>query len=246
MKNHNWMVFFTVSLILSSILLYVFHYLIFKDVYHIFIYMIGDIAFLPIEVLLVTLIINRLLNNQEKRSKMNKLNMMIGVFFSMVGTKLLAYLSDFDPDLDKIKVDLIVSKEWGDEDFSRVNTLLKAYHYSVNIQKIDLEGLRKFLSGNMDFLLRLLENPILLEHEYFTELLWAVFHLAEELNSRENLMSLPDTDIEHLSGDIKRVYGLLVREWLGYMKHLKEKYPYLFSLAMRTNPFDQEASVIVK
>jgi len=240
------MLLFSASLILSSILLYIFHYLIFKDINHIFIYMIGDIAFLPVEVLLVTLIINRPLNMQERRSKMNKLNMVIGVFFSMVGTKLLMYLSDFDPDLEKIRGDLIVSKEWGDEDFSRVNTLLKAYDYSVNIQKIDLEGLRKFLSGNMDFLLRLLENPILLEHEYFTELLWAVFHLTEELNSREDLKSLPDTDIEHLSGDIKRAYGLLVREWLGHMRHLKDRYPYLFSLAMRTNPFDQEASVIVK
>jgi hypothetical protein len=25
------------------------------------------------------------------------------------------------------------------------------------------------------------------------------------------------------------------------MEHLKEQYPYLFSLAMRTNPFDPEA-----
>jgi hypothetical protein len=30
------------------------------------------------------------------------------------------------------------------------------------------------------------------------------------------------------------------------MEHLKDNYPYLFSLAMRTNPFDQDASVIVK
>jgi hypothetical protein len=30
------------------------------------------------------------------------------------------------------------------------------------------------------------------------------------------------------------------------MKHLKTEYPYLFSLAMRTNPFDLEASPIVK
>ncbi|MFY9799780.1 MAG: two pore domain potassium channel family protein, partial [Methanoregula sp.] len=31
-----------------------------------------------------------------------------------------------------------------------------------------------------------------------------------------------------------------------YMQHLKKKYPYLFSLAMRTNPFDVHASAIVK
>jgi hypothetical protein len=32
---------------------------------------------------------------------------------------------------------------------------------------------------------------------------------------------------------------------LDYMKYMKENYPYLFSFAMRTNPFDREASPIV-
>jgi hypothetical protein len=91
-----------------------------------------------------------------------------------------------------------------------------------------------------------LENPVLLEHESFTELLRAVFHLTEELAVREDLQKLPHTDYAHLAGDITRSYVLLVHEWLDYMKHLKDNYPYLFSLAMRTNPFDQNASVIVK
>jgi hypothetical protein len=100
--------------------------------------------------------------------------------------------------------------------------------------------------GKRDFLLRLLENPNLLEHETFTEHLRAVFHLTEELTSREDLMGLPDTDYAHLSGDIQRAYGLLVHQWLDYMRHLKDNYPYLFSLAMRINPFDQSASPIVR
>jgi hypothetical protein len=45
---------------------------------------------------------------------------------------------------------------------------------------------------------------------------------------------------------MNRVYGLLVREWLSYMQHLKGTYPYLFSLAMRTNPFDSQASPVVR
>ena len=49
----------------------------------------------------------------------------------------------------------------------------------------------------------------------------------------------------HLSGDITRAYGLLVREWLAHMEHLKREYPYLFSLAVRMNPFDPEASAVV-
>jgi hypothetical protein len=49
-----------------------------------------------------------------------------------------------------------------------------------------------------------------------------------------------------LNVDIKRVYQLLVREWLSHMEHLKSDYPYLFSLAVRTNPFNPEASAEVK
>jgi hypothetical protein len=93
---------------------------------------------------------------------------------------------------------------------------------------------------------RLLENPTLLEHESFTDLLRAVFHLAEELAYREDLSQSPGTDRAHLEGDINRAYHLLVHQWLDYMEYLKMNYPYLFSLAMRTNPFDRQASPIVK
>ena len=94
--------------------------------------------------------------------------------------------------------------------------------------------------------MRLLENPTLLEHESFTELLRTVFHLTEELTFRDDIGRLPDPDKMHIAGDIKRVYHLLVNQWLTYMKHLKDNYPYLFSLAMRTNPFDQKASPVIK
>lgn len=187
-----------------------------------------------------------MLNRREKGAILQKLNMVIGVFFSEAGTRLLAYFSKFDPELDPLKMDLIVTNDWSERDFLRVNRRLKNYNYTVKIQKTDLVDLRHFLIGKRDFLLRLLENPILLEHECFTSVLRAVFHLTEELAYRTDVSELPDTDIAHLSGDIKRAYMLLVCQWLDYMKHLKLHYPYLFSLALRTNPFDREASPIVE
>ena len=93
------------------------------------------------------------------------------------------------------------------------------------------------------FLLVLLENPSLLEHETFTELLRAVFHLTEELEQRNDLKYLPRADYEHLELDIERAYKLLINEWLQYMEYLMIEYPYLFSLAIRTNPFDPNAKV---
>ena len=242
MKRFNWQILLGLSLIALSALLYLGHYAIFEDAHHIFIYMVGDIAFVPIEVLLVTLIIHQLLNVREKRAMLKKLNMVIGAFFSEVGTQLLKSFYDFDTGAETIREDLIVKKEWSAKDFSHTLKHLKNYHYSVDSKKGDLESLKEFLIGKRDFLLGLLENPNLLEHESFTELLWAVFHLTEELACREDVKQLIDTDYNHISGDMKRAYVLLITEWIAYMKHLKADYPYLFSLAIRTNPFDPHAS----
>ena len=246
MKRFSWQVLLGLSLIVLSIVFYLIHYVIFRDPHHIFIYLVGDIAFVFIEVLLVTLIIHRLLGEREKRARLEKLNMVIGTFFSEVGTRLVAYFSDFDPKLDQIRKELVVTSDWSEREFLDVSKRLKNYDYGVEIQKVGLEDVRSFLEGKKDFLLRLLENPNLLEHESFTELLRAVFHLTEELAARQDIRQLPDTDCAHLCGDINRAYILLVHQWLDYMKYLKDSYPYLFSLAMRTNPFDQDASPIVK
>ncbi len=245
MKRLDWKVILGLSLVVLSALFYYLHFLIFRDAHHIFIYLVGDIAFVFLEVLLVTLIIHRLLSQRERRSKLEKLNMVIGTFFSEVGTELLALFSDADPKLDDIRANLMVRADWSEGEFLRVSRVLKNYDYGADIDKVDLKGLHSFLRGKRDFLVRLLENPVLLEHESFTDLLRAVFHLTEELSSRKQVENLPKSDRQHLSGDLKRAYILLVVQWLEYMKHLKDNYPYLFSLAMRTNPFDQQASPIV-
>lgn len=242
MKSSRWEIAVGVYLIILAVLLYVIHFVIFKDPHHIFIYGLGDLAFLPIEVLLVTLIIHRLLGERERGQRLEKMNMVIGAFFGEVGTELLAYLSDLDPKLDEIRGKLVVTEEWQENQFQICCSDLKNYDYDIEIDKVNLVNLQKFLLEKKDFLLALLVNPNLLEHETFTELLQAVFHLKEELAHREGIEEVTEKDLEHLTGDIKRVYGLLVYEWLTYMEHLKGEYPYLFSLAMRTNPFDKEAS----
>jgi hypothetical protein len=242
MKRPSWEFRLGLSLLVVSIIIYLVHYFIFKDLHHIFIYGLGHLAFLPIEVLLVTLIIHRLLGEREKSLRLEKLNMVIGAFFSEVGTELMAYLSDSDPRLGEIKDGLIVTGDWEETEFRSCCNRFKDYDYDIDIEKISLGKLQKFLVSKKDFLLAMLVNPNLLEHETFTDLMQAVFHLKEELAHREDIAHVSEKDREHLIGDIKRVYGLLVYEWITYMEHLKEEYPFLFSLAMRMNPFDQEAS----
>ncbi len=233
-------------LIFLSVFVYCIHYLIFRDARHIFIYLIGDIAFAFFELFLVTLVIHGLLDYRDKKAMLKKLNMVIGAFFSEVGTELMRILSKFDRSSHDIADKLIVNNEWSDKEFAMMHKMVEAHASSVECKRGDIENLKNFLINKRHFLLALLENPNLLEHESFTNLLWAVFHLTEELANRKDLKTLSDADLQHLTGDIKRAYGIIVSEWLSYMSHLKNDYPYLFSMALRTNPFDPNASVELK
>ncbi len=246
MKRLNWQVLLGVSLLVMSALFYFLHYLIFRDPHHIFIYLIGDVGFVFVEVLLVTLIIHRVLEDREKKVRLEKLNMVIGVFYSEVGRKLLEILSQWDPQIKGIQQELVLEGKSVEPKFERICKCLRKHDYSIESEKPNWDTVKAFLVSKRDFLLRLLENQNLLEHESFTNVLWAVFHLAEELDARESLQGISIADNKHLSGDVKRVYGQLALQWLKYMEHLKGSYPYLFSLSLRTNPFDRSATPIVQ
>ena len=246
MKHAKWQIVLGIGLVALSALLYGLHYLFFHDPHHIFIYLVGDIAFVPVEVLLVTLIIHQVLSRREKRAQLEKMNMVIGAFFSEVGTELLLLCSRYDQDIESKRTDFIVTSKWDNKKYVAVIKLVNKYSFKVNVKNEELKGLGEFLANKRDFLLRLLENPNLLEHESFTDLLWAVFHLAEELCFRKDIVTISDNDRDHIARDTTRAYKRLVRQWLQYINHLKNSYPYLFSLALRTNPFDESASVEVQ
>jgi hypothetical protein len=241
--NHR--VKFGCLLILLSIFVYAIHYAIFRDAHHIGLFVVSDIAFVFIEVLLVTLIIHKLLSDREKQAMIKKLNMVIGAFFSEVGTDLLNLSSPFDANHEQLAGGLLVNNEWTAKQFETIGQVVAGHKYKIDAGRGDIAQLRDFLIGKRDFLLSLLGNPNLLEHESFTELLWAVFHLTEELAHRKDVTKLSKTDADHISGDIDRAYKLLAREWLSHMEHLKKDYPYLFSLAVRCNPFDPQAAAEV-
>ena len=163
-----------------------------------------------------------------------------------MGTWLLTYLSDNDPNLHNLRGDLVNIDSWSEDELKRVQDKLESHKYSIQIRTVDIKALHNYLAFKRNFSLRLLENPVLMENESFTNLLRAIFHLTEELELRGDLSSLPDSDLQHIAADIVRAYHLLVMEWMPYIMYLNKNYPYLFSLAMRTNPFDESASVTVK
>ncbi|MEA3471310.1 MAG: hypothetical protein U9R24_06310 [Thermodesulfobacteriota bacterium] len=246
MKLDRWKIFWGVLLVFLSFLFYLIHFVVFRDPHHLFIFLVGDVAFVFIEVLLVTMIIHELLNYREKKEKLYKLNMVIGAFFSEVGTELLRIFSDFDHNADTVRNEFMACHTWSDQKYTETSKECRYYNYNIDSLKGNLGELRDFLVKKREFMLTLIQNPNLLEHDTFSDLLWMIFHLIEELVHRENVEDLADTDYNHINVDIERAYILLTAEWLAYMKHLKEDYPYLYSLAIRTNPFNPEVSVEIK
>lgn len=239
----NWQVVLGFVLIILAALFYYIHFLIFRDPHHIMIFFFGDLAFVFFEVLLVMLIIHRLLHHREKRAKHKKINMLVGAFFSEVGTELLRKFSSYDPESERITGKLQVPEDWSEKVFLDIRERVSRHDYSLESEQRNLQAIRDFLLSKKQFLLDLLLNQNLLENESFTNLVWALFHLTEEMEHRHELRNLTEQDYRHLTEDIRRVYQLLTLQWMDYINHLKKNYPYLFSLALRKNPFQELSSV---
>jgi len=244
-EDTRWKLTAAIGLFTLSLIMYTVHYLLFHDIHHILIYFVGDIAFIPIEVLIVTLIIDQMLESREKKQRMEKLNMVVGTFFSTTGTPLLGMLVRADPCIDTQRQRLVVRDSWKKSDFAEMKEAMQKYSCGVEIDQIDLDAARDFLLKNEEFMLMLVENPMVFEHESFTDLILAISHLTEELKARDRLSGLPKDDRGHLAVDFQRIYSRLIPEWLRYMEYLQAHYPYLFHLAMRKNPFDASASVVI-
>jgi hypothetical protein len=245
MKRLSWKVYIGLVLLGLSIVSGVLHFLVFDDAKTLLFYLALDIVFVPVQVLLVTLIIERLLNEREKLALMKKLNMVIGAFFSEVGSALMRQMVNYCEDADALAARYAIHGAWKSDDYKAARKFAAEYECRLVPRHEQLVELRSFLLAKRTFVLGLLQNPNLLEHEGFTDLLWAVCHLTEELEVRDDLAGLPKSDQQHLRGDMRRAYAMLTREWLAYMEHLKLNYPYIYSLAVRMNPFNPAASPVV-
>jgi voltage-gated potassium channel len=185
---------------------------------------------------------------QRRQAALNKhrINMLVGVFFTEAGNDLLRIFTEFDPGIEAIRKDFLVTADWTPEKFQHLKERLNSYEYKIEPSRFDLEKTWSFLHERGDLLVRQLENADLVDNESFTGLLWATVHLRDELVARHSLKNLPKADIGHIIVDAKRTYSLLTLQWIDYLQFLKAKYPFLFSFALRTNPFVENPDAVIK
>lgn len=250
-KRLSWKVKFSIVMVLLIIIIYGSNYLVLGDAEHIISYVWTHLGFIPVDILLVAFLLDEIIEKKEKEAMLEKLDMLMSTFFSEVGNDLISQLSSVNKYTANTE-NLKLIKNWDDKDYDAKLAELKSISidFQADVPKEEreefLENLRVFLASKREFIINLMTNPNLLEKEEFTGLITAILHLDEELEHRKDLALVQDADFGHLNGDMQRVYGKLVYEWVYYLKYLNKHYPYMIALIVRTNPFDADADVYVK
>lgn len=248
MRIPKWQMPLIMGLAALTIALYAVRYFAFPDpMLHneMWRFLVGDVAFLFLQILLVTMVIDELIQRNRRDELRQKLNMVIGAFFAQSGRDLIGLLACADRNLVSVRDDLVPRPSWTAADYARARGAFAAHVPDMDLTVEFLTGLDERLAADRAYFLGLISNQALLEHGSFTDLLWAVTHLSEELSARPSLSDLPNADTAHLAVDVKRAFVALGSEWLGYLEHLQANYPHLFSLAVRMNPLDPTARVTI-
>ena len=248
----NWKIKLGFILLLVSFIAYIIAYFKLHDSEKVIFHLVVDLAFMPLDVLIVVLFVEGLISRKEKEKAHEKTDMITSVFFSKIGTVLLSKFSTSDINMDKIRQIVEDIEKWSEKDFKKFLKDFRSSDYEFYLEPECLEKqdffieLQKLLIEKQDFLIRLIENPNLMEKDNFSDLILGILHLENELEKRNFEKTITESDYNHLMGDISRIYSGLIYEWVHYLRHIKTHYPYMFSFAIRTNPFDYNADVCVK
>ena len=94
--------------------------------------MLQDLSFVPVQVLIVTLILDRLLKKREKQSLLDKLNMVIGVFFHEVGNGLIKLFIECTHRSEINEKQLKISQEWSEMNVRACGVIFQCSSSSIS------------------------------------------------------------------------------------------------------------------
>ena len=81
------------------------------------------------------------INRREGVIRLQKVDMVTGLFFSEMGNELLKRFIRFDPEAETLHKILNISAEWKNEDFDEAHNLLKKHRLSINLYQWDIPAL---------------------------------------------------------------------------------------------------------
>lgn len=213
-----------------AVLMFYGHYKIFGQLENTMYYSLMNLCFIPINIVAVTLVFEKLIERRKKIERLSKLNMLVGVYFSEVGFTLLDIFVNGDEEAKNMIEDF--------SDLTEVKKKIKNHHHKINFDKIDFKFLKCTLIRNQGILTSLISNENILEHELLADLLMATLHLRDEVLFRGN-RPFTEADRSHLRKDSIRVYKALTIQWVNHLSYLKVNYPYLYKADIDVNPFNE-------
>ena len=170
-------------------------------------------------------------------------------WISEIGDELLETFTKINASSDEIIKNLENIENWSKKDYQNAYKHLETngvtFNPSIKEEEIPtyINELKDVFKGKREFLMGLLENPNMLEKDSFSNLILAIFHLEDELKYRTQPEEVDMSDFRHIIGDIDRVYSRLTLEWIKYLEFLNKHYPYMSSIALRTNPFNPNKDI---
>ena len=224
-------------LLCASALLYAIHYLIFRDLHHLAIFGLHELAFVPLEVILVTLGLDQLVEKTHREEARSKVSIIETLYFNESGGTMLRYLTSFDPDAARLRELLQVTEDWHSSDFRQAIRQLKSYPFLLDLDRIDFFGLHYHLSQRHEYYRSMLENPALTQSEAFTEMIMKIYLLWEELDGRTNLYQLPEKDRNYLAELLHEIYRELTEYWLDNVYNHSIHNRFRLHRAVKSNPF---------
>lgn len=228
MKNLKQNIYVPSILIVLSILMFLGHYEIFGQLENTIYYSLMSLSFIPINILAVTLVFEKLIERRARLERVSKLNMLVGLFFSDIGFILLKLIVVGDEKIRFLGLDF--------NDLKTSREKLNGHNHQVDFEKINYTELKELVIESREILTSLISNENILEHQTFADLLMSLMHLRDEIIFSDH-RELSKDDFIHLKGDLTRVYKNLTFDWVNYLTHLKIYYPYQYSGAIKFNPF---------
>ena len=220
MLNKKNIVIISVLLAISACI-YGMQILIFKDVRNTEFYIFQDMAFIPISIAITTVVVGELLDINNKRDSRQKTRMLTSTFFSDIGFELMSMLA-LVSNIDEALLQTINDSDLSEQD--KISAI-KNSGFTVNADMGIYTIISDVIIASKTDILILSSNPMLYDHEYFSDLLWELLHLMDEFRLRGDYVKLTPNDLTELNSDFAQVLELQLINWVVNAKYLKETYP---------------------
>jgi len=224
------------ALFAMSAVIYLIQYVLFHDLKDTGFYMLQDWAFLPVQIAIVTIVVGMIVNGREKSERLSRTRTLASAFFRDFGTDLIVLMIGHAERSECLESLAAIDQNWAEKDFVQASAALKKADIKTNCTAEGFIEMREPLMARKADLQAIASNPALLEHEDFTDMLWAIFHMMDELTLRGELSDLSAGDIAHLNSDLERALRGLLVNWVCHIAHIKSEYPYLYVIEAKKNP----------